>query len=85
MNPKKKKKKKKVQLWMSMVQRIILLNDKLYEAVVYIPNNEGTGINKLGMEDINLIIKNLITEHIGINGKTDGFYEDHPWEKKYNK
>ena len=39
------------------------IDGQVYEAVVYIPNNEGTGINKLGMEDINLIIKNLIAEH----------------------
>jgi len=51
--------------------------------IVYIPNNEGTGINELDMEDINLILKNLIAEYIELNGEINGFSEDHPWAKNY--
>ena len=61
------------------------IDGQVYEAIVYIPNNEGTGINELGIEDINLIIKNLRADFVEINGEINGFYEDHPWAENYNK
>jgi hypothetical protein len=61
------------------------IDGKVYEVIVYVLNNEGTGVNELSIEDINQVIKRLKDEFLDINGVTDGFYEEHAWAKYYDK
>ncbi|MDI1317749.1 hypothetical protein [Flavobacterium sp.] len=56
------------------------MDNTIYEVVVYIENNEGTGINKLSLEDIQLLIKQLI---IGFDDDEDYFYQEHEWALNY--
>jgi len=58
---------------------------QVYEVIVYVPNNEGTGVNELSIEDIKQVIKRLKAEELEINGEIDGFYEEHAWAEYYNK
>ena len=55
---------------------LYFMDGTVYEAVVYLPNNEGSGINEYESEDIEQLIKDLIKEI----GDIDEFYEKEPWE-----
>ena len=59
------------------------LDGKVYEATVYIPNYEGTGINELDEADINILLKDLIAEYIEYYGDIEGFYKSNLWAKNY--
>jgi Icc-related predicted phosphoesterase len=60
---------------------IYFMEDKIYEAAVYLPNNEGTGINEYESEDILKLIDDLIDDI----GDIDEFYEEHPWASNFKE
>ena len=56
---------------------------KVYEVVVYLPNNEGTGVNEYEADDIDDLIKRLIEENEENGDDLDDFHENHPWAQQF--
>lgn len=56
---------------------------KVYEAVVYLPNNEASGINEYEADDIKSLIKELMDDDSDYQDDTEYFLEMNPWAKQF--
>ncbi|WP_196887497.1 hypothetical protein [Aureivirga sp. CE67] len=58
-------------------------DNKVYQVIVYIEDNEATGVNELEQEDIDFLIQTLKEGNEDFQDDDAYFYEEHAWAKQF--